>query len=73
MNCDYCFCRDEAAKRDTASCKMMDEKTIENIIRKILKQGKGSICFAFQGGEPTLRGLDFFQKVIELEKLHNIH
>ena len=26
---------------------------------------------AFQGGEPTLRGLPFFRRLIELEKAHN--
>ncbi len=73
MQCDYCFYCDEAAKREIASYGMMEIGTIENIIRKVLKQGKGNVCFAFQGGEPTLRGLEFFEKVIEFEKLYNIH
>ena len=73
MQCDYCFYCDEAAKRDVASYGMMEIETIENIIRKVLKQGKGNICFAFQGGEPTLRGLEFFEKVIKFEHKYNIH
>ena len=73
MQCDYCFYCDEAAKREVASYGMMKIETIENIIRKVLKQGEGNICFAFQGGEPTLRGLDFFEKVIEFEQKYNIH
>ena len=73
MKCDYCFYCDEAAKREIESYGMMEAKTIENIIRKVLRQGKGNFCFAFQGGEPTLRGLEFFQKVIEFEKKYNVY
>ena len=73
LQCDYCFYCDEAAKRDVASYGMMEIETIENIIRKVLKQRKGNICFAFQGGEPTLRGLEFFEKVIKFEHKYNIH
>lgn len=73
MKCEYCFYCDEAEKRKTESFGMMDPKTIENIIKKVLRQGRGEICFAFQGGEPTLRGLDFFRQVIQLEKSYNIH
>lgn len=73
MQCDYCFYCDEAEKRKIASYGMMEIRTIENIVRKVLKQGRESVCFAFQGGEPTLRGLDFFKKVIEFERQYNIH
>ena len=38
MQCDYCFYCDEATKRDVASYGMMEIETIENIVRKVLKQ-----------------------------------
>ena len=72
ISCDYCFYCDETAKRTTASFGMMTEETLENIIRKVLRQAEGEVCFAFQGGEPTLRGLDFFRRAVELEKQWNI-
>ncbi len=28
------------------------------------------VVFTWQGGEPTLRGLDFFRRVVELQKKH---
>ena len=71
MHCDYCFYCDEAAKRETASYGMMSEHTLKNIIKKTLFQAQSDICFAFQGGEPTLRGLPFFQKVIDFETRFN--
>ncbi len=50
---------------------MMREETIETIVKKFLAYAEGSCTFGFQGGEPTLAGLDFFRKVVELEKEHN--
>lgn len=71
MHCSYCFYLDEAANRKTASYGMMSEETLKQIIRKVLLQAADSVCFAFQGGEPTLRGLPFYQKAIELEQRFN--
>ena len=65
MRCDYCFYCDEMEKREVASYGMMSEDTLKNIVKKAMRQARGEICFAFQGGEPTLRGLDFFRGVCD--------
>ena len=67
MSCDYCFYCDETKKRDIPSYGMMSEETLEKLIRRAMRQAGGEICFAFQGGEPTLRGIEFYQKAVELE------
>ena len=64
MRCDYCFYCDEMEKRNIPSYGMMSEKTLKNLIRKAMHQAGGEICFAFQGGEPTLRGTDFYVKAM---------
>ena len=71
MSCDYCFYCDEAAKREYGYYGMMSEETLRSLIKKSLFQAVSDICFAFQGGEPTLCGLPFFEKVIELEQRYN--
>lgn len=71
MNCCYCFYDDETQKRTQASYGFMSEETLKNIIRKTLPCAEGFISYVFQGGEPTLRGLDFFQNVISLQKQYN--
>ena len=71
MRCDYCFYCDESAKRERQSYGFMSEETIRNIIEKVLNRAKQDVCFAFQGGEPTLCGLGFFEKVIEFENIYN--
>ena len=41
---------------------MISEETTDNLIEKALDFANGeSVAFAFQGGEPTLRGIEYFQ------------
>ena len=71
MRCDYCFYCDEMVNREQAFRGMMSETTLRNLVKKAMRQAGNEICFAFQGGEPTLRGLDFFRKAIEYEMHFN--
>ena len=72
MNCDYCFYGDIAGKRETASYGTMTDETLEQVIKKALAYADGWCSFTFQGGEPTLAGLDFFRKVIALQEKYNV-
>ena len=49
----------------------MKEETLETLVREAIAYADGSLTFAFQGGEPTLAGLDFFQKAVELQQKYN--
>lgn len=71
MRCRYCFYLDEAAKREEASYGRMSLETLETIVQKALAQAEGALDIGFQGGEPTLAGLDFYKNLIEIEKRHN--
>ncbi len=73
MECDYCFYCDESKKRQQASYGFMSEQTLKNVIRKTLLPADSDVYYVFQGGEPTLCGLDFFEKVIAYEKKYNRH
>lgn len=68
LKCKYCFYADEAQNRTIYNYGFMSEEILENTIKLFLQNAKGSCHFAFQGGEPTLAGLSFFEKVIEFEK-----
>ena len=68
MSCDYCFYCDEMKKRDIPSYGMMSEETLEKLIRRAMRQARGEICFAFQGGEPTLRGIEFYRRGVGMGK-----
>ncbi len=71
MSCSYCFYCDEAEKRSQRSFGIMSEQTLKNVIRKTMLRAEGMISYAFQGGEPTLAGPDFFRRVVELERQYN--
>lgn len=71
MHCDYCFYCDEASKRETPSYGFMTEQTMKNVVRKFLLAAEGSCTFAFQGGEPTLWGLDNFNTFIRYVNQYN--
>ena len=71
LNCRYCFYRDITKKREQSSYGLMTEETLEAVIQKGLSYAGQDCTIAFQGGEPTLAGLDFYKTVVELEKKHN--
>jgi uncharacterized protein len=73
MNCKYCFYHDVANNRSVADFGFMSLETIEIIIRKVLQFASGYATFSFQGGEPTLCGIDFFESVIKLQNKLNIN
>lgn len=71
LSCRYCFYADEMSLRKVASYGIMDESTLENVIRKALGAADGMCSIVFQGGEPTLAGLPFFEKAVALQERYN--
>ena len=71
MRCKYCFYADETALRSVKSFGMMQMKIAEALIKLGLENADISCTFAFQGGEPTLSGLEFYRSFVQLVKLHN--
>lgn len=72
LRCGYCFYHDLTAHRETPSYGMMAHATLETLVRKALAFADGSCTFAFQGGEPTLAGLDFYRALIAYVERHNV-
>ncbi|MEG0766985.1 MAG: radical SAM protein, partial [Clostridia bacterium] len=71
LKCSYCFYADEAQNRRIPCYGVMQEDTLACVIRKALAQAEDVCTFGFQGGEPTLAGLPFFEKVVALERRYN--
>lgn len=62
MRCGYCFYRDVAARRREAAG-AMDGDLVDLMVERAFELDRtGSVTFAFQGGEPTLAGLAFFER-----------
>ncbi|MFA6948505.1 MAG: radical SAM protein, partial [Eubacteriales bacterium] len=65
LRCRYCFYHDEAASRAVSSYGMMDAPTLDIIVRRAVTESSGHISFSFQGGEPTVRGIEYFELLHE--------
>ncbi|MEI6132835.1 MAG: anaerobic sulfatase maturase [Bacillota bacterium] len=72
LRCKYCFYHAIADSRTVKSYGLMSLETLEAIVKKTLEFADQFCNFAFQGGEPTLIGLDFFEKLIEFQEKHNV-
>ena len=71
MRCKYCFYSDVSNSREVKSYGMMEDDTLETLVKRAFEYADESVGFAFQGGEPTLVGLSFYERLIALEKTYN--
>ena len=68
LACSYCFYGEEAAERAEKRLPPMTDATLEALIRRAFESRASEVFFVFQGGEPTLAGLDFFERAAALQK-----
>ncbi|MFX0070887.1 MAG: anaerobic sulfatase maturase [Candidatus Hermodarchaeota archaeon] len=67
LRCEYCFYIDHLEMVDKTP--RMSDEVLEKMISSYMKTDQnGNYAFGWQGGEPTIMGLDFFKKVVELQK-----
>jgi len=67
VNCRYCFYKDRPTQVGSGRQRMSGE-VLEALVRDYLGLGFAVNIFAWQGGEPTLMGLDFYSKAVALQK-----
>ncbi|MGI9874016.1 anaerobic sulfatase maturase [Vibrio chagasii] len=74
LDCDYCFYLEkEKLYPERNKDYRMSIDTLEKFIKQHIEaQGAPEVIFAWQGGEPTLMGLDFFEIAVKLVSKHNI-
>ncbi|MBP3544434.1 MAG: anaerobic sulfatase maturase [Lachnospiraceae bacterium] len=71
LHCKYCFYTDVTSLRDISSYGIMSTDTLEHIVRKAFDYATDECTFSFQGGEPTLAGLSFYERLMELCAIYN--
>lgn len=65
MRCAYCFYEDVSANRECASMGIMDRQTTRALIDRTMCLDVNQINYCFQGGEPTVAGIDYFKDFID--------
>ena len=70
LHCDYCFFLKKASLYPGSSMRMSNE-VHDSYIRQLLEAHQvPQVTVAWQGGEPTLMGLDFFKRSVEIQEKH---
>ena len=74
LDCAYCFFLDKAHFYPGANFRMSDQ-VLERYLQQLIEaHAAGEVAISWQGGEPTLMGLDFYRRAVALaEKLSLIH
>jgi len=70
LACEYCFYTPKKALYPQSKKHRMSRQVAEEMIRQYMTVSPQAATFAWQGGEPTLMGLDFFRLVVALQIKH---
>ena len=67
LDCEYCFFLSKEMLYPGSRFRMADE-LLETYLRQLIEAHARSpeVAVAWQGGEPTMMGLDFFRRSVEL-------
>ncbi len=69
MRCAYCYYLDKGKYSENEKQTRMSFSLLERLIRQTMAASPGPVVsFTWHGGEPTLAGMDFYKKALELEK-----
>lgn len=69
LNCTYCYYLEKSKLYGTDPKMRMTDELLENFTRQFIEANQVPVVtFTWQGGEPTLMGLDFFRRAVELQK-----
>ena len=73
LHCHYCFYRKKSELFPNRRHHRMDMEILEETIRQAMSQSSSEIYFGWQGGEPTLMGLDFFKQAVYFQQKYGTH
>lgn len=71
LDCEYCFYLDKTDYYPETKQFDMGDTTLEAHVKNYIESqpvGCREVTFGWQGGEPTLRGLDFFRQAVALQQ-----
>jgi len=67
LGCQYCFFLSKENLYAPRESPLMEEHTLEIYIRQLMESSPGpEVHVAWQGGDPMLRGLEFFRRSVQL-------
>jgi uncharacterized protein len=71
LACSYCYyIQKQPLHASIESLRMSDALLEEYVVQHIAATHRPTIAFSWHGGEPTLLGLDYFKKIVALQRKH---
>ncbi len=67
LHCAYCFYLQKGRLYPDSKIHRMSEAVLERLIASYMATEQPVYAFGWQGGEPTLMGLDFFRKAVQFQ------
>lgn len=68
LNCSYCYYSGESSKNKSSVFARMDDNLLERFITQLIEATTGDlVMFSWHGGEPTLAGIEFYKKAVEIQ------
>ena len=72
LNCSYCYYLEKKNLYPNALRFYMTDEILENFIKQYIESQESPVIeFIWQGGEPLLAGIDFFEKVVFYQKKYS--
>lgn len=69
LDCKYCFYLEKESLYPQVEKWAMREEVLDSYIRQYIEAHESAVVnFAWQGGEPTLLGVDYFRKLVQIQK-----
>ena len=71
LACTYCYYHDKSELFPDKKSYLMPDEILEQYIIQQIEATEGEVInFSWHGGEPTLAGLDYFKKIVRIQKEH---
>ncbi len=72
LDCTYCFYLEKEALYDRPATRRMSEAVLDAYVRETIAATPVGqpVLFSWQGGEPTLLGLPFYERALALQQIH---
>lgn len=69
LDCKYCFYLEKETLYPRVSKWAMQEEVLDSYVRQYIEaHDTPEVSFAWQGGEPTLLGVEYFRRLVEVQK-----
>ncbi len=72
LDCVYCFYLEKADLYPETRVHRMSEEVMEEMVKQVMQERQPSVSFGWQGGEPTMMGLDFFRKAVACQEKYGL-